>query len=195
MKHFLILSFFTTLAVHADLIIVEEMILNGKVSNLQTTFLRSDKVRIDHGDRQSDIFDLKSSEFVGLIHQHKLYSRIGGKNYSSQIARAHVENPIPEAKATGKTEIIDGKECEIFSHKASGVSTRLWVAKAHPLYAKYKAALLEMRTLNREPFIEGIILKSESKMLGVTETKKVTSLKENKVPDSIFLVPAGYKKQ
>jgi hypothetical protein len=52
-----------------------------------------------------------------------------------------------------------------------------------------------MRALNREPFIDGIILKSESKMHGVTETKHVTSLKENKVPDSIFLVPAGYKKQ
>lgn len=195
MKHFLLLSFFATLAVHADLVIVEEMLLNGKVSNRQTTSLRSDKVRIDHGDLQSDIFDLKSSEFIGLIHQHKLYSRIAGKDYSSQIARAQVENPIPEAKATGKTEIIDGKECEIFTHKASGVSTRLWVAKAHPLYAKYKAALLEMRALNREPFIDGIIIKSESKMLGVTETKHVTSLKENKVPDSIFLVPAGYKKQ
>jgi hypothetical protein len=75
MKHFLLLSFFATLAVHADLVIVEEMLLNGK-------------------------------------------------DYSSQIARADVENPIPEAKATGKTEMIDGKECEIFTHKTSGVSTR-----------------------------------------------------------------------
>jgi hypothetical protein len=195
MKHFLLFSFFATLAVHADLIIVEEMMLNGKVSNRRTTSLRSDKVRIDHGDRQSDILDLKSSEFVGLIHQHKLYSHIGGKDYSSQIARAQDESPIPEAKATGKTEIIDGNECEIFTHNVSGVSTRLWVAKAHPLYAKYKAALLEMRALNREPFIYGIVLKSESKMEGITESTRITSLKQNKVPDSISHVHAGYKKQ
>ena len=61
--------------------------------------------------------------------------------------------------------------------------------------AKLLSSRTSVRALNREPFIEGIILKSESKKLGVTETKKVTSLKENKVPDSIFLVPAGYKKQ
>jgi hypothetical protein len=195
MKHFLLFSFFATLAVHADLVILEEIMLNGKVSNRRTTSLRSDKVRIDHGDRQSDILDLKSSEFVGLIHQNKLYSRIGGKDYSSQIARAQAESPIPEAKATGKTEIIDGNECEIFTHNVYGVSTRLWVAKAHPLYAKYKAALLEMRALNREPFIDGIVLKSESKMEGITESTRITYLKENKVPDSIFHVPAGYKKQ
>lgn len=183
-----------TCAVCADLVIVEETFTGGKSSNRVTTSLGHDKARIDYGAMQSDIFDLKSGDFVGLIHQYKLYSRIAGKDYSSWIARADIEKPIPGAKSTGKKEIINGVECEIFVHKAFGVTTRLWVAGTHPLYAKYKSALKEMRTLNREPLLDGIILKSESKTFWTSESRRVISIREKNLPASVFLVPDGYKK-
>ncbi len=55
------------------------MMINGKVSNRQTTSLRSEKDPIDNGDLQTEIFNLKSGEFIDLIYQNKLYSRIAGK--------------------------------------------------------------------------------------------------------------------
>ncbi len=103
--------------------------------------------------------------------------------------------------ATGQKEKIGEWDCDVYTWKAPMGEIKLWLAPNFPNFKDILAAQEKMTkavspamaaSMPKAGEIPGMVIKTESKMMGQTSTTQLVSAKEEDLPDSTFELPADY---
>jgi hypothetical protein len=187
-------------AARADLVMEQETSsITGKSHT--TMSIKGNMVRTDVDKESSVIIDTASGDMTTLMHEGKMMMKM---NTKALAAAAAATAPTPGTKVepaklvkTGKSEKVGGYDCDLYTMESTGVTTKMWIAKKYPGYDSLKkqlGTLAKMASNGAEaPEMPGMAIKTETVASGVTFTTMLLSLKEQKVDDAVFKVPAGYK--
>lgn len=183
----------------ADLVMISETKI-GEVKSRTTMSISGSIMRTDNGTESSVIIDTKSGDMTTLMHEQKMVVKVDMAQLKA-LAGANTTAPGPESvtkiTAMGKTQKIDGYNCELYLSENMGTKVSMWVTKDYPGYEKLKAELVGVRNLNptgpKQPEVPRMALRTEYTANGLTFVTSVVSLKEQKVDAGIFKVPADYK--
>lgn len=185
--------------VRADLTVTEQSVADGKTVTSVTKY-KGDKVRMDATPEASVIFDLKSGEFVTLVHSQKAAMTMPGAAIKTMLNSAASEIKMDAPKATGNKETISGYECQEYVMNFNGGTIRMWLTDQLPAAQKLAADLAALSgdgafaTLMKNQSIPGYPLKTVMEVPNMpATTKTVVSILKEDLPDSDFKVPSGYK--
>ena len=214
------LSVLTLLSVgsaRADLLMTQKVEGTGQDVEI-TTKCKGDQLRIDVAPGMSMIVDTKSGSMTNLMHTQKSYMQIPASvaqaavdNLKRQQAQAGASPNASEAKpqltATGNKETISGFAAEEYNTTLNNLKMHLWLTKTMPDYQsalKQLAAATEQGPLAAQSRgmgmnvdlanLPGFPLKTVLEM-GPSQkvTSTVTAISTKPIPDSEFIVPAGYQ--
>ena len=183
----------------ADLVMVSETKI-GEVKSLTTMFISGSMMRTDNGTDSSVIIDTKTGDMTTLMHEQKMVVKVNMAQLKA-LAAPNAPAPGPESvtkiTAMGKTQKVDGYDCELYLSENMGTKVSMWIAKDYPGYDKLKAELAAVKNLNpggaKQPEVPGMALRTEYTANGMTFVTSVVSLKEQKVDSALFQVPGDYK--
>ncbi len=206
MKNLLFIScLLLSTTARADWVLAMKTSAAGKDMEL-TMKIKADKTRVDVGAEMSMIIDSESAGFTMMMHPQKIVMKMDAAAMKTMIAAAG--NLLGDAKGkaskltpTGKTEKIGEWECEIVEWE-SGVGTgKFWVAKDFPDYKEIGAINDKLADALGNPVIaalpkstefKGMVIKSETTMLGQTAKSELISAKKQDVEAAAFTIPDGY---
>ncbi len=183
----------------ADLVMISETKI-GEVKSRTTMSISGSMMRTDSGTENSVIIDTKTGNMTTLMHEQKMVVQVDMAQLKA-LAAPNATAPGPESltKITpgGKTQKIDGYDCDLYYSENMGTKVAMWVTKNYPGYDKLKAELAAVQNINptgvKQPEVPGMALRTEYTANGLTFVTSVVSLKEQKVDAGIFKVPADYK--
>lgn len=193
---------------HAGFEMVQQIEQNGAqgaVNMETTTRAQGDMMRVDVGSEMSTLINTKSKEIVTLIHKQKAFMKVPTEIVAKAEKMAAEQEATQKdqagAKATGKTEEINGYKCAEYTQEVSGNKMTYW------LTTELKGAdmvLSQAKTMGTfDPFrgsmkgfagSEGfpIRIEIESPQMGKMKITTV-SIKDATFPASDFAAPADYK--
>lgn len=102
---------------------------------------------------------------------------------------------------TGQKEKIGEWDCEVYTWKGPMGEVKLWVAPDFPNFKEILAAQEKLTKavssamaagMPKATDIPGMVIKTESKIMGQVSTTELVSAKEQDVPDSTFDLPKDY---
>ena len=194
----LIIAAFMIKQAHADLVIEQEVDTTGQPKQSMTMSFKDGKIRADIGKAMSTITDSATGDTTAIMHEQKMVIKTSGA--ASKAAVEAAQTPLAgtgKPKKIEETDTINGRECECWQYEIAGGKTVMWVDKAYPGYAEFKAELDQITAAQQKataaPFdLGGMVVKTESVMAGISSTILVKSVKQTKLDDSIFKAPAGY---
>lgn len=211
MKHFALLALACVFAIHssfafADWVIVQKSSAAGQERET-TTRIKGAKARADVGADMSMIVDGDLGVTIMLMHQQKVVMKmdanavkglvdVAGKLFGSQ---GGAESKI---KATGQKEKIGEWDAEIVTWEGKVGSGRFWVARDFPDFKEINSVSDKLSAALGNPMssllpksgeFDGMVVKSETTLLGQTATTELVSVKKQEVEPSQFEVPAEYK--
>ena len=188
-------------------IVIESKIESAQMNSNMVVKIKGDKVRTDMAAMgMSVIMDNKSGDSVNLIHAPKMAmkSSAAQTKQALEIAKQFsgaAAGETAKPQNTGKSEKVGEYECDIYTWSSGAATGRYWVAKNHPQAAilkdaekKMKAGILANADVGPDTSaLPGAVLKTETSAAGQTTVATVMSVKEQKVDDKDFEVPADYK--
>ncbi len=200
---------FFAAAAQADLVI-EVKVESPQVNSMMTAKIKGEKTRTDIAagpmGAMSVIMDSKTGDTVNLMHPAKVAMKANAAQMKDLLAMSQrltgATGQPAQAEKTGKSEKIGEYDCEIYGWSSGQASGRCWVAKSHPQAAILKDAEKRMKSgmlsgaAQMGPdtdALPGPVLKSETIAAGATTTATIISVKEQKLDDKDFEVPADYK--
>jgi Domain of unknown function (DUF4412) len=196
---YIILAFIFSVTV-ANANLVMEFYWGGSMMKIVAK-VKGDKILLDGYVNESKaaslIEDLKTTNYFKLDHWSKKII----KNPNPLDSNALAPTASPKFQDTGKTEMLDGYEAEIYKWTNSdGVTETLWVAKNFPNFEEMKDDLSKLDKLNDKKWIlnfsslSGMPLKlfipDKDDARGLTFT--LLSAKEEPIDDSVFELPKDY---
>jgi len=188
-------------------IVIESKVESAQMNSPLIVKIKGDKVRTDMaGMGMSVIMDNKSGDSVNLIHAPKMAmkSSAAQTKQALEIAKQFsgaATGETAKPQKTGNSEKVGEYDCDIYTWSSGAATGRYWVAKNHPQAAILKDAEKKMKAgvlANAEvgpdtSALPGAVLKTETTAAGQTTVATVLSIKEQKVDDKDFEVPADYK--
>jgi len=172
-----------------------------------TMKIKGSKARIDHTNSKSfQIVDL-SEQKVYTADPDKKTVMVLPLDMMKQVGSAVMGTAggTINFKKTGRTEKINGYNCEEYTMSSEGMmklSGNLWVTKdfdtgEYGPFKEFSESFLKGMKANNAP--EGMTIRSNTKMslMGqdISASNEVQSVSREPVPDSAFTVPADYTKQ
>ena len=196
----LIISAVISTSAFADVTLIQDTLLNG-ISSRTTMMVKGDKVRSDNGTATSIIMDTANGDMITLMHEQKMMIKNNTKELQALAAPAKPNDKIKvddtKVTATGKTEKVDGYDCEIYLSENNGMVVKMWLAKNYPGQEKLREELKVMTKLSapgtKQPEIPGLALKTEYEQQGLKFTTRLISISSDKIDDAKFAIPADYK--
>lgn len=191
---------------HAGIIIVQNVEQTGPMPMKTRMTIKADagKARIDIGKDISSIVDSSTGEVSSLMHAQKIAMQLpkGAMDAVKQQADAAGENERPDIEPTGKTEKINGFNCEEYAGTFQGLNVSYWVTNDLPNADAVMAQLGKLAGA-ADPFkgalkggkdfpgfpIRTVIVSPQAG----TSTMTIVSVSEEEIPVSEFEVPRGYK--
>ena len=196
----LLLSAVVSTSAFADVTLIQDTLLNG-ISSRTTMMVKGDKVRTDNGTETSIIMDTANGDMITLMHEQKMMIKNNTKELQALAApqKANDKIKVDDTKvtATGKTEKVDGYDCEIYLSENNGMVVKMWLSKTYPGQEKLREELKVMTKLSapgtKQPELPGLALKTEYEQQGLKFTTRLISISSDKIDDTKFAIPAGYK--
>jgi hypothetical protein len=185
----------TALAARADVVIeqkVESAMLNGNM----VLKIRADKARMDMPSpmgQMTVLWDFKTGESTTLMPAQKMAMK-GSIRPNKPGAEGQ-----PKPKATGVTEKVGAYTADVYDVASAKQTGKIWVARDYPNADLLKAELRKMSSATPLGFdtstldVPGMMVKSQLNTPGGPVTITLTSARQEAVPDSDFVIPAGYK--
>jgi len=182
----------------------------GRSQNLDYS-VKGKKLRMDmtaEGNQVATIIDMEKLEMIMLMSDQKMYMVHSIKQPVEQAAEKVAKNNT-DIEVTGKTETILGYKCNQVLVKDKGTITECWLAEGLGAFQglgggqgggggmfggkkSANAAKWEEALKGKEGFPLRVISRdSKGKEVYKMEATKV---EPGKLPDSLFLPPAGYEK-
>lgn len=193
----------------ADLLITQKVEGMGPAPMEMTTRVKGDKMRVDPTSEMSMIVDVKTGDMINLMHSQKAYLKISGdmaKSMMEQMKQGQSATAAakPDLKPTGKKETINGYACDEYAGTMNGMKLSFMLTKALP---NYESALKQLAdSAKNGPLAQqtqamgmdfgtlpGFPLRTSMDMGGQKMTSTVTNVSTAPLPDSEFVLPAGYK--
>jgi hypothetical protein len=202
---------FSAAAVRADLVL-EQQISDTNSTHVVTTKIRGNNMRMDEPDQNlSVIVDLDTRDAFTLRTKDKKYLKRFGSDIRWEMSeeKKHTggtnDLDFPPARAvdTGKTEVVNGADTEVYTWSgAHGLTETLWVDRKFPNYDGIRAELFKLDRFNdsgphrnAQPILSmlpGMVIKSESAILGHKVTTTLVSVKVEPVDAAQFQLPVDY---
>ena len=203
MKNYIVLGLtaLLTTSAFADITLVQETLLNG-ISSRTNMWIKGDKMRTDSDTTTSVIVDAATGDMTTLVHEQKMIMTNNTKDLQALAAQApgqdKVEIPTTKITNTGKSEKVDGYDCDIYLSENQGMVVKMWVAKNYPGQDKFRTEMKAMAKLGgpnapKQPEVPGIALKTEWEQQGLKFTTRLISITSDPVDASRFKLPEGYK--
>jgi hypothetical protein len=188
-----------------------------------TLKVKGDKVRVEATPEMTTIFNGTTGEVINLMNDQKMVVRISPekvKAVTEMINKFSGKKSAPEKPKltpTGRKEMVNGYETEQYTYEGANFKAICWVALGYPNGAAILAQLQsvksdlwdaantkmpDFRDFPGLPIRTQVILAKdgEEKMPGksspaqATEiTSTITSVNQNPISDSEFVVPSDYK--
>jgi hypothetical protein len=196
-------------ASHADMVIVQKVDGAGQ-SGEMTVKVGDTKVRTDVSPQVSMITDTATGDVTTLMHAQKSFMVISASTTKTMIDQMRAsmqqstgasDNP-PPAKATGKTDKINGYNAAEYTFANGTMKATFWVSSEFPNAKEVTAAMAKLQkgglaqmTKGLTPDITtlpGVAVKTEVDMAGQKITTELESAKEETVDPSEYQVPADY---
>ncbi len=194
-------------AARADLTIVQKVEM-GSTPGEMTIRIKGDKVRVDPAPQVSMITDNKTGDTVTLMHDEKKALRMSGdrmKAAAEMVSRfAGAASPSAQrAKLTplGRKEEVNGMTAELYSADTPVGKVTYYIATNYPdapailkeMQATQPAALAHATT-NMPDFrdLPGVPVKIDMNGQGRHITMTLVSITRDPIPDTQFVIPAGY---
>jgi hypothetical protein len=206
---FLAVSLLCAAAASADWVI-ETKIESPQLNSNATMKIKGEKLRMDIESgpvgAMSMMMDTASGDSIQILHAQKMAVKTSAAQTKQAMDAITKQSgakagPGPIPTATGQIEKIGDYDCEIYTVNDGKTTTRLWVAKNHPLAAGLKAVEKQMRKgflagTNGGPDtsnLPGPALKTEVTTAQGKTTSTILSVKEQPVADGDFEIPQGYQ--
>jgi len=191
-----------------DLTLVQTIEGTGVPSGSQITIkMKEGKTRIETGPQASVIIDAKTGDTITLVHPQKQIVRIPGDKMraiaemTNKFATDKGANQKPKLTATGKKELINGTETEIYISEGPTAKTTCWIARNYPNVSQI---LKEMETMQPGQWniqqtgmpdfhdFPGLPLKIVVNSGGKEITSTLVSVKQDPIPETEFSLPSDY---
>jgi hypothetical protein len=192
----------------ADLTVVQSIEGKGG-TNKVTIKIKGERARIQANPKSEMIVDTKTGEVIVLSPENKAMQRLSaekakeiGNKYRAVLKDTDTPLEVATPKPTGKKEKINGYDTEEYVAETPKYHATYWVAKKYP---DYQSILRQMKLLEngafaavRKPMPEyydfpGLPIRTKVKFEGLKEaTTTITSVSQDSIPDSEFVVPADY---
>jgi Domain of unknown function (DUF4412) len=181
-----------------DLVIEQEVETTGQPKQTMTMSFKDGKIRADIGKAMSTITDSATGDTTAIMHEQKMVMKTSGAATKAAVDAAQKQlagTEKPKKLAEGET--INGRHCECWQYDIGGSKTVMWVDKAYPGYAEFKAEMDKLTTAQQKSTaaafdLGGMVVKTESVMAGMTSSTVVKSVTQTPLDDSIFKAPADY---
>lgn len=191
--------------------VLESHIDKGPLGVDAVTKIKGDKVRMDMtmppAGNITIILEPSKDSMVQIMHAQKaaMKSRFSQMQELMKKSREALgkkdDDPQPKPTSTGKTEKFGGFDCEIWAHTDPNSTFKYWVAKDHPQATALKEASKQMRSISASltpsgpdlGVLSGPVLKTEVSTMGQSFVMTIKSIKEAKLADADFEVPADIK--
>lgn len=198
---------FSLAAAHADLTVVQNIEGAGPIS-ASTMKIKGDKARIEAGPQMTTIIDGKSGEILTLLNDQKKFMRISAAQAKAaaemamQPEQKNAPAGKPQLKSSGKKETINGFETEEYLCDAPAFKGSYWIATKYPNAA---AILQQMAATTPAAWnlagkgmpdyrdFPGVPVRMRVLFSGKEIVTTLTSLKQDPLPDSDFIVPPGFE--
>ncbi len=184
----------------ADVVMVQET--SSVVGKQRTTLsIKGSRVRTDVAEESSVIINTETGDMTTLMHEAKMMMTMNMKDLAALGLPTENKDekaaPAQKLEKTGESEKVGSYTCDIYTMDTMGVTSKMWIARDYPGYEKLKkelSTLAKMASKGAEvPEMPGMAVKTETVAGGQTFTTTLISLKETKVDDAVFEIPAGYK--
>jgi Domain of unknown function (DUF4412) len=191
-----------------DLTLVQTVEGSGVPSGSQITIkMKEGKTRIETGPQASVIIDAKTGDTITLMHPQKQMMRIPGDKMraiaemTNKFATDKGVNEKPKLTPTGKKEVINGMQTDIYASEGPTSKTTYWIATNYPNASQI---LKEMQTMQSSQWtiqqtgmpdfrdFPGLPLKITVNSGGKEITSNLISLKQDAIADTEFSLPADY---
>ena len=191
-----------------DLTLVQTVEGGGVPAGSQITIkMKEGKTRIETGPQASLIIDAKTGDAITLMHPQKQIMRIPGDKMraiaemTNKFATDKGGNQKPKLTPTGKKEMINGIQTEIYTSEDPTSKTTYWIATNYPNASQI---LKEMQTMQSSQWniqqtgmpdfrdFPGIPLRITVNSGGKEITSNLVSLKQDAIADTEFSLPADY---
>lgn len=209
MKHLALFGLACLFAAHssfADWIIVQRSSAAGQERET-TTRIKGAKARADVGADMSMIVDGDLGVTIMLMHQQKVVMKMDANAVKGLVdvagkllgTQGGGESKI---KPTGQKEKVGEWDAEILLWEGKMGSGKFWVAKDFPDYKEINSVSDQLSSALGNPMssllpktgeLDGMVVKSETTMLGQTAITELVSAKKEEVDAAVFEVPANYK--
>lgn len=190
---------------HADWVIVQTTKSDGQETRF-TIRVKGDLIRNDMGASMSMVVDAAGGANM-ISHPTRSYIHLDAKGLSAaadaaaKSIGADSSKPLAKPKATGEMVKVGDWNTEVFTWEDDGRVTKLYVAKDYPKFAELSAAIAKaMKPVSavaaRFPNpadLPGMVVKSETTIMGKVAVTELVSAKEEPVDDGTFAAPAAYK--
>jgi hypothetical protein len=185
-------------AARADLVIEQEVEATGQPKQTMTMSFKDGKIRADIGKAMTTITDSATGDSTAIMHEQKMIMVTSGAASKAAVEAAQkMLTGTEKPKKLDKTKTIDGRSCEGWAYEIGGSKTTMWVDKAYPGYADFKAEMDKLTSAQQKNAaanfdLGGMVVKTESVMAGISSISTVKSVKQTKLDASIFDKPTGY---
>ena len=172
-----------------------------------TIKMKEGKTRIETGPQVSVIIDAKTGDAITLMHAQKQIIRIPGDKMraiaemTNKFATDKGTNQKPKLTNTGKKEVINGMQTEIYTSEGPTSKTTYWIATNYP---DAPQILKEMQTMQPGQWniqqtgmpdfrdFPGLPLRITVNRGGKEITSTLVSIKQDPISDAEFSIPADY---
>ena len=192
----------------ADLTLVQTVEGSGVPSGSQITIkMKEGKTRIETGPQASVIIDAKTGDTITLMHPQKQIMRIPGDKMraiaemTNKFAVDTGTNQKSKLTPTGKKEMINGMQTEIYTSEGPNSKTKYWIATNYP---DAPEILKQMQMMQSNQWniqqtgmpdfrdFPGLPLRITVNTGGKEITSNLVSLKRDAIPDTDFSLPTDY---
>jgi hypothetical protein len=191
----------------ADLTIVQKIEGAGPVTEV-TMKIKGDKARLETGADVTTIVDTKTGNVMTLMNSQKRFIEISGDKMKAMAAMMGQAAPPqsggekPKLTPTGKKETINGFETEEYVSSGADTKATYWLAMNFP---DGPAVLKQMQVMSSsalsasmgapvQPDFPGVPIRSRVTVQGKEITSTMSSVKQDPIPETEFLVPKDFQK-
>ena len=192
----------------ADITIVQKLETadGDKLTDDITIHAADNKIRVDMGSEMSTISDDEKKKIVTLIHGQKMAMEMPAvvmDQMKARMASAVTGDLKPESfTPTGRKEKISGFECEEYTYSIQGQKVSSWFAKDLKENGEVAAAFKSLAkssnpmasSLAQFDAMPGVPIRTIIDLPGAgVTTVTIEKISTDKIPSSVFAIPAGYK--
>ncbi len=206
MRLYLVLALVATQSLHADWVIVQKSVADDKHLTI-TTKMKDNMIRSDVGDQMTAMINRSDGMMQIYMHSRKTSMRVdsaaikGASALAGKFLGGGDDSQPAKPKATGEKVKVGDWDTEVYTWQGKIGSGKFYVAKDFPKFAELNAVMDKTSKSISNPvggmfpsFAEfpGMVVKSETTIMGRTKVTELVSAKEEPVSADDFKPLEGY---